>query len=585
MQNLKERWQSLPDKTRKMIKAIAGGTAVIALIAILVLNLGNNPDYSTLFTGLNQEEAQQVVSLLQDQGIDYRYSDDNGTICVPKAFVDQTRANLLSSGYPKSGFTYDMYLNNTGLMTTESDKKQITLYDLQDRLGSTIRLFEGVQDAKVTINQAVEQRYAYGDNSGSSASAAVIVTMKNGSSLTADRAQAVKNLISHAVRGLTFTDVAVFDAATMMEVGGSSGGAASGATDLTSLTSLVESNIAANVRRVLEQLYGSGNVAVSVKGTLNMERLIQENTRYTTPDKIGQNDKTGLLQQEDLVNEDSAMTDQNAGGLVGADANADTPRYTNDNGNDAVTDNYSNSSASRTWLYDMLKEQRQIDPGVLEDTSIGIVIITQPTAENGAGTSEMPDTDAVSLESLIRLVANSSGIPVAEANDKITIIRAPGAARQVVVLPDTQGTLDRIIGIAGGLPLPVLIAIGAGILLLFLLILLLLIRGAKKRKNKVVLEGGDFMDEELSADSLSAGEEMERSSAQPAPGTPMAQVDDEFTKNEEILNLRMQRSLRLKQNIAEFVDQNPQIAAKLVQSWLRGEEGDSSGSGHRKHSK
>lgn len=135
MQNLKERWQNLPDKTRKMIIAIAGGTAVIALIAILVLNLGNNPDYSTLFTGLNQQEAQQVVSLLQEQGIDYRYSDDNGTIRVPKASVDQTRANLLSSGYPKSGFTYDMYLNNTGLMTTESDKKQITLYDLQGSPG------------------------------------------------------------------------------------------------------------------------------------------------------------------------------------------------------------------------------------------------------------------------------------------------------------------------------------------------------------------------------------------------------------------------------------------------------------------
>ena len=44
----------------------------------------------------------------------------------------------------------------------------------------------------------------------------------------------------------------------------------------------------------------------------------------------------------------------------------------------------------------------------------------------------------------------------------------------------------------------------------------------------------------------------------------------------------MQRSLRLKQNISEFVDQNPQIAAKLVQSWLRGE--DNSGDDRRKHS-
>ena len=54
----------------------------------------------------------------------------------------------------------------------------------------------------------------------------------------------------------------------------------------------------------------------------------------------------------------------------------------------------------------------------------------------------------------------------------------------------------------------------------------------------------------------------------------LADEDDEFAKSEEILNLKMQRSLRLKQNISEFVDQNPQIAAKLIQSWLNGEEDD-----------
>ena len=52
-------------------------------------------------------------------------------------------------------------------------------------------------------------------------------------------------------------------------------------------------------------------------------------------------------------------------------------------------------------------------------------------------------------------------------------------------------------------------------------------------------------------------------------------------QNEEILNLRMQHSLRLKQNIGEFIEQNPQIAAKLMQSWLRGEE-DAGGSNRSK---
>ena len=127
MQRLKEHWQNLSDKSRKMLMAIAGGTAAIAIIAVLVLKLGTNTDYSTLFTGLNQEEAQEVVALLQEEGVDYRFNDKDGAIRVPAVKAGQTRAELLSKGYPKSGFTYDMYRSNAGLMTTESDKKQYTL--------------------------------------------------------------------------------------------------------------------------------------------------------------------------------------------------------------------------------------------------------------------------------------------------------------------------------------------------------------------------------------------------------------------------------------------------------------------------
>lgn len=574
MDKLKERWQNVPEKTRKIIKAIAGGTAAIALIAILALYLlGNDSDYSTLFTGLSQDEAREVVGLLQDEGIDYRYNINDGAIRVPETTVEQTRVNLLSKGYPKSGFAYDMYLNNTGLMTTESDKKLITRYELQDRLGATIRMFEGVQDAKVTITEGAEPLYAWEDNSSAEASASVMVTMKGGSTLTADKAQAVKNLISHAVKGMNFTNVAVFDAETMMEVSGSGDGnsSTSAVSDLTSLTNMVESSIAANVRRVLEQLYGAGNVAVSVKGTLNMERLIQESTQYSTPEKINENDKSGLLEREDVTGEGGSAANQNAGGLVGADANADVPRYTNEDGTGAETDQYNSYTASREWLFNVLKEQRQIDPGILEDTSIGVVVITDRT-------------DTPTQEQLIRLVANSAGIPVDTAADKITIIRDAGMAVDVPDIPDIDKPVSGgVAEVIQSIPLPILIAIGAGILLLLLLLILLLLRGRKRRKNQVVMAGDEFIDgDALSADDLMGGEENLDIAEEGAGvvGLPGGEPEeDEFAKNEEIMNLRMQRSLRLKQNIGDFVDQNPQIAAKLVQSWLRGEEADDDGRG------
>lgn len=544
----------MSEKTKKIIMAIIAGTAVIAVIAILALSFGRNKDYSVLFTGLSQEEAQTIAGVLQDDGVDYKYNAGDGTIRVPASIVDDTKAQLLMSGYPKSGFTYGMYLDNTGLMTTESDKQRIELYELQDRIGATIRSFEGVQDAKVTIAEASEQKYVLQESVQEDASASVVITMQPGSVLTEDKAQAVRNLISHAVKGMNFSEVTVYDGSTMLQVGGSSGGGSTGS-DLTSLTSLVESNIAANVKVVLEKLYGTGNVAVSVKGTLNMQKLISESTQYSTPEKVDETDKTGLLEMEDLVNEDSQAGVYGARGLVGSDANADTPRYTNDDGNEEDTDSYSSGSASREWLYNVLKEQRQVDPGVLEDTSIGVVIITD-------------DNRNVGDQELLRLVANSAGIPVEDAANKISIVRAP---EEEVETPVTTGEDTPGGVIISMIPLPILIAIGAALLLLLLLIIFLLLRRRRKKKNEISDEdfiGGD----ELSASEL--GLEGEGLIEGETSTTPILPEDEELNQSEEIMNLRMQRSMRLKQNIGEFVDQNPQIAAKLVQSWLRGEEGD-----------
>ncbi len=128
MQKLKEYWAKISDKTKKLLIVIIAGTIIIAAGAILVLKLLSQTGYATLFTGLNQEEAQEVASLLYDTGVTYQYVDATGTIRVPEKQVDQLRATLLMQGYPKSGFAYDMYIDNAGLMTTESDKRQYTLY-------------------------------------------------------------------------------------------------------------------------------------------------------------------------------------------------------------------------------------------------------------------------------------------------------------------------------------------------------------------------------------------------------------------------------------------------------------------------
>ena len=542
MQKLKEMWQNLSAKSKKLLGIIAGITVVVIAVAVFLLARGQKTEYQTLFSSLSQGEAQQIVSLLQEQNVPYLYDGKSGALKVPSESVDTLRAQLLSKGYPKSGFAYDMYIGNSGLMTTESDKKQYTLYDLQDRLGATIRLFDGVRDAKVTIAEGTDQTYAIEEDNPVQASASVVVTMEEGQSLSEKNAEAIKNLIARSVKGMNFTNVSVFDAGTMEEVAADAGDSASGSgTSMANLTTTVENNIANNIKRVLGKIYGGENLAVSVKGTLNMAKLIQENTQYTVPEKTEATDKRGLLSNEEVAGENAGNSGENAAGVAGADANADTPRYTTQNGTAMTTDNYSNSSATREWLYNVLKEQKEIAPGVLEDASVAIVINTDDNS--------IPESD------LINLVADAAGIKRDEAADKITILRSLNKTA-VQQTTEEKKPAEEPKTLLNQFPLWALIGAAVSAFLLILILLILILRGRKKKKLKKL-----------------AQEEMENAAAlsieQPTDEiTPVEEVDEDELTAEG----KMAHGMKLKKSIGEFTDQNPQVVAKLIQSWMREEE-------------
>ena len=541
MQKLKEMWQNLSQKSKKLLAIIASSTFLVIVVAIFLIARGHKTEYQTLFTSLSQSEAQQVVSLLQEQNVPYLYDGKSGSLKVPAQSVDTLRAQLLSKGYPKSGFTYNMYIGNSGLMTTESDKKQYTLYDLQDRLGATVRLFEGVRDAKVTIAEGTEQNYALESDEPIEASASVVVTMEEGKSLGEKNAEAIKNLVARSVKGMNFTKVSVFDAGTMEEVGKDADEEGGGsATSITNLTATVENNIATNIKRVLAKIYGMENLAVSVKGTLNMAKLIQENTQYSVPEKMEASDKTGLLHNEEVAGENAGSSGENAAGVAGADANADTPRYTTQNGNNSANDGYANSSATREWLYNVLKEQKEISPGVLEDATVAVVINTDDTS--------IPERD------LINLVADASGISREEAGDKITILRSLNKTN--VQKTEEEKTDTEKQTVLSRFPLWALIGAAVSAFLLLLILILLILRAKKRKKLKMLMEEEKANQEAL---SVKPSDEI----------TPIDDTPDEYELNAEG---RMIHGMKLKKSIGEFADQNPQVVAKLIQSWMREEE-------------
>ena len=550
MDKLKESWQALSAGTKRLLIILLVGAVAFAAVGAILLNKSNSKvEYTTLFTGLSQDEAQEIANVITEQNVEYLYDASSGTIQVPKEQEDTLRAQLLSQGYPKSGFTYGTYINNAGLMATESDKQQYTLYDLQDRLGATIRLFDGVQDAKVTIAKGTSDSYVLNDdgstNDGSDTdvTASVVVTMQQGSTLTTENADAIRNLVARSVNGLNFTSVSVFDAATMTEVGGSTDTDTATSQEVSNMTSDVEQSIADKVRNVLGKIYDPENVEVSVKGKLDTTSTVTENTTYTVPVQSTSDDKVGLLSTEDDQTSYTGSDAANAAGVAGTDSNADTPEYVVSESSVPDGAESFDTSTSRQWLYNEEKQQTQRNPGTLTDCTIAVVIDTDDTS--------IPEAD------LTDLIADAAGINRQNADNKISIVRrslsataTPTASAQPQEAAQNNDDLLRL-----------LILVGAAALVVIVLLILLTARRKKKKKEEEEAAARAAEEEERAAAEAAAEQEKAAEEEKKKPKQPSM---EEIANNEH-----MERSMELKDDIGKFVDENPQAAAKLIQGWLR----------------
>lgn len=528
---IKERLAKVSRRT-KIIAAIAA--AIIVVGAIVIALILNHRDYVVLFSDVTEEETTEILAKLQEMNIEYT-SDGSGNIRVPENVADTTRAQLAQEGYPKSGFTYDVFTENAGGMTTDMEKQTYKLYELQNRIGATVRLFDGVKDAKVTIALGEEDRYVLSDSEDSEngASASVVMMMKDGGSPTERQALGVQRLVAQSVPGMQLENVTVLDGNGIVVSDGGETGSSSGETSQ-EIAKLIESQLTQKVVHVLEPFYGADNVRVSAKGTVNMEKIIRESTTYTTPEKIDEEDKTGILSKETGARETSGGGDA-AGGVVGTETNSDISQYT---ANAAQGNNgYTSESWTRDFLVNQIKEQGEIDPGMLQDVTVSVAI-------NGRTLGDL------TTNKLQELVGNAVGIAPEDRIDKIAIANAPfyesteGQNRSFME-QITETLKDNLL----------FVIIGVVVLLLLLTALIVFLR--KRKKAEEELE--EALEEEVPAD-LPLGEEEQTAE------------EEEGLEPLDLVSLKNERSQQLRDTVRAFAEENPEISAQMLKLWLRGGE-------------
>ncbi len=542
-------WKKTKEGTRKVsIKVYIIAAVVLVVTAAAIAYFLNSRPYATLVTDISPTEASTVLNLLGEWGMtDYKV-ENNDTILVPESQVEALKVRLLMENVSMTGHYYSTYFDNISSISTEAERNNAMLIDTAEHLRATIRNMENVREAEVIINPGEDQSYILAQNRKINASASVQVTMKPGTKLTTTQASAIQNLVKNAIAGLEIDNISLMDT-----IGNSySGGELGADTDATALKLQLEEETSNRIRtqvvNSLKDMYGEDNFSVAVNCVVEVGNVTEDQTLYWLPE-YAENGETGgrgiigsrLWQWSYVRNGEETV-----GGPVGTQTNSvlpdtDFPEYVeNIPPLDGTEDE---ASASGQTDYQTNTSQKHIirTAGYLTDCSIAVTINSDVAGD-------------VDVETIRQHTARAAGIvgPIDEETgqeylaDKISVLAQP-FYRAPIVPPEP-------VLIFGFLEPWILIAAGAGLLLFIIILTTIILLVRRRRKRKLAEEEAENEGSDIDALLAAAG----LNQAAPAGA--------------DVMTMQSERSMELRKDIRQFASDNPEIAAQMIRSWLRGGE-------------
>ena len=538
-EKIKGFFAKLNKKTRILLGVCAAVILVLIIAAALLLN---RKEYATLCTGLTASETSSVITFLNENGVtDYKISGDS--ILVPKGREEQLQVQLVTSQTLGSGFLYDFYTKNTGTFSTEAERKEAMRIATEERLGAIIRQFDGVQDAWVDITLGTRRVYVLDDQTSQS-TAAVTITPEGNRQLSASVVEAIRYTVSHSVEELNIGSVSIVttNGYTYNDTTGVGTIADANALQL-QYQEEINNKVRSQVYEALRRIYGDDNVTVSVNTTVDMSRKVVESTKYAQPEGSATN--AGLIGTEKWFWVENAGGDTTVGGTVGTSTNSDIPYYPDVVPDGAEDGRYTSGDGERNYHLDQEVTQREVLAGTIIDLSVAVTI--NQKSENAG---------SMTVEQLTRHVAVAAGIGTNVENwdSHVSVAIAPFADNAPDAGPD--GFFVRLL--AGVPDWMILAAIGGLILFIILLIIILLLRrrAKKKRLAKQAALEAEMREAEEAAAAAAAAEIL---AAAPTGGADIMEVNTE-------------KSMELRKVVRQFAQNNPEIAAQMVKTWLKGED-------------
>lgn len=356
-QQLNQYWEKLTSAQKKAF--IVGATALLAIIVLASLLLSRQ-EYVVLYSGLDSQEVAEIYSRLKELNVEPKVQGTS-TILVPKDREVELRMQLTSEGYPKTGFNYDIFLQNSNFGQTDEEKRALLIMQLQERLSQAIKFLDGVEDAVVTIAMPKDDAFVL-KSQQVPVTASVIIKTKPGYSISASQANNIVRLVAKSVPGLKEENVTVIDTNMNVLTGTGAEEEEMVGTQF-ELEHRLEDRIRDQVISLLEPVFGYRKVVATVNVKLNFDKRTTESVRFEPVV-----DEDGIIASREVLRE--KVRNAIPGGVVGETSN--TTQYPELESAESGT--YDRTHEIVNYEVNEIKEILEQQQGKVEDLSISVII-------------------------------------------------------------------------------------------------------------------------------------------------------------------------------------------------------------------
>lgn len=384
---------------RRALPALAGFGA-LGLVGALYLTLAEGPQ-RILYSSLSDQERAGVVSALDAGGINYNIDADTGTLSVGEDDLYRARMLVAQDGGLANPDNTIEILDSMPLGSSRTLEGERLRNVREQELIRSIQEINGVESARVHL-ASPERSVFVRENAPPSAS--VMLRLARGRSLTPDQVQAIVNLVSGSVPGLSPDAVRVVDQQGRL-LSDASGNSAMG--EAFELQREFEDKLRIQVGQLLAPMLGDGNFSSEVQVELDMSEVTRAQESY---------DNEGVLRAESETSS-TQLADGAAGGVPGVEANTPPPPAVLEEGapeggaaGEAAVTNDQNSS-QRTYELGREVAVTSSRPGSVQRISVAVAVSAEALEAVRPATTEQIE----------QLVAAAVGADL-ERGDAVTVV-------------------------------------------------------------------------------------------------------------------------------------------------------------------